>query len=68
MAYYVVNKNKDSHGVNEIHKTDCSHKPYSSNCYDLGYCSSDQEAIRKAKALGYNPDGCYYCCPSVHTR
>ncbi|MFZ7973172.1 hypothetical protein ACO1GZ_07115 [Fusobacterium watanabei] len=54
--------------MNEIHKTDCSHKPYSSNCYDLGYCSSDQEAIRKAKALGYNPDGCYYCCPSVHTR
>lgn len=66
MAYYVVNINKDSRGYNEVHKTECSHKPYSWNCFNLGYCSSDSEAIQKARNYGYNPDGCYYCCPSVH--
>lgn len=66
MAYYIVNKNKDYRGYNEIHKTECSHKPTPLNSYDLGYCSSDSEAIQKARNLGYNPDGCYYCCQAVH--
>lgn len=67
--YYIINKNKDSNGNNEIHnKTNgCSYMPNILNQVSLGWCSTDDDALEKAKAMGYtNADGCYYCCPNAH--
>ena len=68
MEKYILNKNQQTgYGYNhEVHKSWCSHKPLFSNQIDLGYCYSDEEALRRAKQYYLDADGCAYCCPSIH--
>ncbi len=68
MDKYCLNRNQQvGYGYNhEVHKSWCSRKPAPSNQIDLGYCNSDEEALRKAKQYYSDADGCAYCCPSIH--
>ena len=66
MAHYYVNKNAQSTGEHEVHKKGCSYFPDEPKY--LGYFSSCDEAIEKAKEYYSNVDGCYFCCPDCHTR
>lgn len=67
MAYYYVNKNAQSNGDHEVHKTDCSYLPDSDNRIFLGdhsYCST---AVDKAKDYYTQVNGCYFCANACHT-
>ena len=67
MSYYIINKNKDNHGYNEVHKDHCVRLPEVQNRVSLGHFSSDGQAVAYARNNGYpNADGCYYCCSSAH--
>ncbi len=73
MAKYIINKNKDENGKNEIHNLNAnisiSHLPLQKNQMELGFFDSDIKALNYAKQNGWeNADGCKYCCPSIHTK
>ncbi|MCD2461730.1 hypothetical protein ACHHZ9_25195, partial [Enterobacter cloacae complex sp. 2024EL-00232] len=62
MALYYVNTNKQANGDNEVHVSGCTYLPSELNRRYLGsydYCSP---AVTEAKRLGYNANGCYFCC------
>ncbi len=67
MNNYIINKNTDNNGYNEIHKSTCNYLPYSHNQHSLGFHFSDADALSYAKSIGYNKaDGCKHCCPSIN--
>lgn len=67
MAYYIINRNPDSNGRNEVHTTSCGHLPLFKNQVSLGWHSDAVAAVAYAKRLGWkNADGCYYCCEKAH--
>lgn len=68
MYHYYVNRNQQPTGEHEVHKENCPYAPHPSNRIDLGWCSSDFEALAKARKYYLNVDGCRYCCPSIHRR
>ncbi len=73
MPYYIVNKNAQSNGDNEVHVTprsSCSSPLYPNpeNQVHLGYHSTCHGAVQAAKNLGYRrANGCYYCANACHT-
>lgn len=66
--YYYYNKNTDSNGNHEVHTSNCSYRPNSSNSVLIGYENSCQSAIQQVKNQTgkSNFDGCYYCCNECH--
>jgi len=68
MDYYYANKNAQSSGEHEVHKSSCSYLPDADNQMGLGYFSTSAEAIQKAKEYYSKVDGCHYCCPACHRR
>lgn len=66
MRYY-VNVNKQANGDNEVHTSICTWLPNQENRRFLGEYSSCKPAVAEAKRLGYEANGCYYCCNSCHT-
>mgnify|MGYP000894725497 CR=1 FL=1 len=67
MPNYIINKNTDNNGYNEVHTTDCGHAPAVYNQDSLGWFSNAKPAVSHAKNNGYpNADGCYYCCEEAH--
>lgn len=68
MNYYYVNKNAQSTGEHEVHKSGCSYLPNAENAIGLGYFSSCSEALKKARDYYSNVDGCAFCCPTCHTK
>jgi hypothetical protein len=66
MAMYYVNKNKQSNGDNEVHKSGCSYMPNSENREYLGNYDSCHDAVYEAKRRGHQADGCYYCSNTCH--
>lgn len=67
MAYYYVNKNQQSNGDHEVHKTGCSYMPNQDNRLYLGDYSSCGPAVQKAKEYYPKSNGCYYCANACHT-
>lgn len=67
MTYYYVNKNQQSNGDHEVHKTGCSHMPNAENRIHLGNFSSCHPAIKEAKKYFTKANGCYYCSNACHT-
>ena len=67
MAYYYVNKNEQSNGDHEVHKVGCIHIPDVNNRILLGDFSNCHDAVRAAKQIYVNSDGCYYCSNECHT-
>jgi len=68
MAYYYVNKNGQSNGDHEVHKTGCSYMPADANRTYLGDFTSCSPAVTAAKRLYSKADGCAFCSPGCHTR
>lgn len=67
MTYYIINKNEDNKGNNEIHNTSCGHLPLAQNQVSLGWQNDAKSAVSYAKSIGWkNADGCYYCCEEAH--
>lgn len=67
MSYYYVNKNKQANGDNEVHVSGCQWMPEEKHKQYLGNYDSCRPAVQEAKRLGYNANGCYYCCRACHT-
>lgn len=72
MANFIVNKNAQSDGYHEVHNLDagCSNLPNPENQISLGYHTTCQSAVSKAKQTypSHKFDGCYYCANACHTR
>lgn len=67
MASYYVNKNAQSNGDHEVHKSGCSHMPNTENRLYLGDYTNCSDAVKKAKQTYSQSNGCYYCCNACHT-
>jgi len=71
MARFIINKNPQANGDQEVHNatTGCAHMPNVENQIDLGYHASCQEAVflAKQKFTGHKIDGCFYCSKACHT-
>lgn len=68
MASYYVNKNAQSNGDHEVHKSGCSFMPLNENRISLGDHSTCQSAVKEAKKHYTQVNGCYYCSEACHTR
>lgn len=71
MPNFIINKNQQSNGDNEVHnKTNpCNHMPNLENQVPLGDHSSCHGAVATAKQRwpGDRINGCAYCCSECHT-
>ena len=67
MADYYVNKNQQSNGDHEVHKTGCDYFPNQENAVFLGSFTSCHYAVSAAKKKGYNANGCYYYSKECYT-
>ena len=67
MARYYVNKNAQTNGDHEVHKTGCSFMPNPENRIYLGEFPSCFGAVREAKRHYSRSNGCYYCSNDCHT-
>ena len=63
-----VNKQAQSSGEHEVHVLGCSRFPSEENRLFLGIFESRKDALKKANQYFYNVDGCYHCCPEIHTK
>ena len=64
MNSYYLNTN-----TGEVHRSGCAHlnnTNYEHRHY-LGFHSSAKAAVKAAKQIQKNADGCYYCCLAAHT-
>lgn len=68
MDSYYVNKNAQTTGEHEVHKSSCPYLPAAENRIYLGSFSNCAEAVREARKHYINVDGCKHCCPNCHTR
>lgn len=66
--HYYVNKNAQSNGDHEVHAEGCSYMPEVLNRDYLGMFDGCRGAVSKAKSMGYNANGCYYCSRPCHTQ
>lgn len=70
MPNYYVNENAQSDGYHEVHIDDesCSAPPRLENRRALGWHVDCQSAVKEAKTIYSNSDGCAHCVPGCHTR
>lgn len=67
MARYYVNKNAQSNGDHEVHKSGCSWMPEPQNRVSLGEHASCSTAVTEAKRHYPKSNGCFYCSRPCHT-
>ncbi len=67
MTSYYVNRNAQSNGDHEVHRTGCSYLPQPQNRFYLGEFATCTAAVRKAQEYYRQSNGCYYCSPNCHT-
>jgi len=71
MPTFIVNRNTQSSGDNEVHNTTtgCKEMPAVENQINLGAHLSCHDAVAYAKQQLRNSriNGCFYCCNSCHT-
>jgi len=68
MSAYYVNNNAQSTGEHEVHTSDCQFFYAIQNKTFVGNFNNCHEAIRAAKAIYSNVDGCYFCCNGCHKK
>lgn len=70
MARYCVNRNSQANGDHEVHNLDagCSYLPAPSNQLSLGHHTDCSSAVRQAKTIFTQSNGCAYCAAACHTR
>jgi len=67
MEKYYVNDNPQPNGDHEVHKPSCYYFAQIKSKRYLGEYSSCHGAVRKAKEIYPQSNGCYYCCSACHT-
>lgn len=67
MPNYLVNTNAQPNGDHEVHETTCDHLPLPQHQLALGYFSTCVEAVRRAKTIYPQSNGCYYCSRPCNT-
>lgn len=69
MSKYYLNATQGVNGEYEVHKDGCFWLSLVKSKVDLGYYSTCQSAVSKAKSLGYlTADGCQHCSSACHSR
>ena len=67
MKNYIINKNRDKDGHNEIHAPNCHRMPEAQNQVHLGLHVNATYALSHAKQQGWtHADGCYHCSSEAH--
>lgn len=64
---YYVNKNAQSNGDHEVHKSGCSYMPKEWNRIFLGSFDNCFDAVRESQKRYRQSNGCYYCCNPCNT-
>ena len=64
---YIVNKNAQENGDQEVHEDGCSYMPDWKNRKPLGDFTNCHDALIEAKKYDSDADGCYYCSRECHT-
>ena len=64
---YYVNDNAQSNGDHEVHQSDCSYLPDPENRTYLGTFDSCAPAVRAAKEIYRQSNGCYWCSRPCNT-
>ncbi len=64
---YYVNSNAQANGDHEVHKTGCNYMPEAKNSEFLGMFDSCAPAVREARKLYKQSNGCFYCSRACHT-
>ena len=67
MKFY-VNKNAQSGGEHEVHRSNCAWQPDAENRIYLGDFTTSQASVKEASNYYSCVDGCEHCCPESHTR
>lgn len=71
MDQYIINRNAQSNGDNEVHNITrgCSYLPALENQIVIGNFSNCQQAVAQAKLNWPNNkiNGCYWCSTACHT-
>lgn len=67
MAIYYVCRKEQAKGEHEVHKNRCKHMPKENKRMMLGDFYTCFDAVRVAKTIYANSNGCFYCCPECHT-
>jgi hypothetical protein len=67
MDNYYVNKKAQSNGDHEVHTGSCIYLPALENRLYIGYFESCANAVREAKKIYSQSNGCYYCSRACHT-
>lgn len=65
MKRYYVNTNAQPNGDHEVHNKTCIYFP--SNAIDLKEHPDCHAAVRAAKIIYTQSNGCAFCCPACHT-
>ncbi len=68
MAQYFVNRNKQANGDHEVHTSVCIYLPAPHNRLDLGYHFTCATAVRQARNVYPQSNGCKYCSTLCHTQ
>jgi len=67
--YYVNKQTTGNPNYNhEVHAEYCRYLPTAENSVYLGVFTSCSDAVKKAKTIYSNVDGCATCCPSCHKQ
>lgn len=64
--YYVGTKSQKN-GDHEVHIGSCDHKPKMNNSLFLGYFLCEEDAVKAAKKIYPQSNGCSFCCPRTNT-
>ncbi|WP_315823479.1 hypothetical protein [Paraflavitalea speifideaquila] len=64
---YYVNNEAQSNGDHEVHIESCPYFPRMKNKRYLGEYDSCVEAVRAAKYIHHQANGCKTCCSLCHT-
>ncbi len=68
MKKYYVNNNAQSNGDHEVHHEECSFLPTAQNRTYLDVYWDCKDAVKEAKKLHTQVNGCFYCSNECHTR
>ncbi len=69
MPDFIVNKRAQNNGDHEVHEKDshCANYPIADNRQNLGWHTSCEGAVKKAKETYPKSNGCAICAKACHT-
>jgi hypothetical protein len=68
MRIYYINKKPQNDGFHDIHTSDCSYLPSAEYKEYLGVFDHWKHALKRAKKMYSNANGCPHCLKECHKR